>query len=178
MKLLRLAMLVPLALGCSVTPPGDREELRREIATMPRERMTQLERSFMHDRAKAWLRDKDENDQVSKVQCRDDEGGKWSGWYDRPDKVLTVRGVIQCLVKKPNFPTYLSCVDGFAEHAVPDAQRELERLLPDPTGVECRHVWDFRYEPAKVDPKMVAPDAITPDDYIDAMSAGPAPPPG
>ncbi|WP_437724332.1 hypothetical protein [Sorangium sp. So ce861] len=178
MRSLRVAVLVPLVVGCSIVDPGDRAELRHQIATMPRDKMTDMERWFMHERAKEWLEAKDKNDQVGKVVCRDNEGGLWSGWYDRPNKVLTVSDVVNCLVKKPNFPTYLFCADEFASWVVPDAKREIEKLLPEFTDVECKYVWDFRYEPEKVDPKMVDPATHTADDYIDAMIALPGPPPG
>ncbi|WP_061608845.1 hypothetical protein [Sorangium cellulosum] len=178
MKPLCLAVLAPLALGCSIVDPEDREELRRQIATMPTPETKLYKRWYMNWRAKDWLTGRNQNDQVGKIQCRDYERGGWSGWYDRPDKVLTVADVVKCLVTKPDLPTYLFCFEEFASWVVDDARGELEKLLPAFTDIECKYVWDSRYEPEKVDPKMVDPDAIGPDDLIDAMIAVPAPPPG
>jgi hypothetical protein len=178
MRRLRIAVLVPLVVGCSIMDPEDRAELRHQIAAMPRDKLTQMERWYMNLRAKKWLTGKDPNDQVGKVLCRDDEAGVWSGWYDRPNKFMTVQDMVDCLTKKSGWPTYVFCADEFASWVIDDAKQEVEKLLPKFTGVECKYVWDFRYEPEKVDPKAIDPDTHTADDYIDAMIALPGPPPG
>jgi hypothetical protein len=180
MRHLLAAALVPLAFGCSILDPGDRDELRRQIAMMPRMKLTLAESWYMRDRALKWVIEKFNkvpNDQMGKIQCRDNEGGVWSNWYDRPDKVFTITDMWNCLLKKPD-PTYLWCIDDFKEWVIPFAQKELKDLLSAFTDVECKYVWDVRYEPEKMDPKMIDPDAITADDLIDAMIAAPAPPPG
>ncbi|KYF52783.1 hypothetical protein BE04_44770 [Sorangium cellulosum] len=177
MRRLCVAALVPLVVGCSIVDPEDREELRRQIASMPSSEANEYKRWYMKWRAQRWLAGKDPNDEVGKVQCRDNEGGLWSGWYDRPNKFLSVEDVVNCLVKKAN-STYLFCAEEFASWVVPDAKKEIEKLLPAYTDIECKYVWDFRYEPEKVDPKMVDPDAITPDDLIEALITLPGPPPG
>ncbi|WP_437484463.1 hypothetical protein WME75_44860 [Sorangium sp. So ce1014] len=178
MKPLRLAVLVPLVVGCSILDPGDRDELRHQIASMPSPEAEAYKKWYMNWRAQRWLAGKDPNDEVGKVVCRDNEGGLWSGWYGRPNKFLTVEDVVNCLVKKADSPTYLVCAEEFASWVVPDAKKEIEKLLPKFTDVECKYVWDFRYEPEKVDPKIVDPDAVTPDDVIEAMITLPGPPPG
>lgn len=179
MRSLRLALLVPLAVGCSILDPGDRDELRNQIAMMSPSDKKIYKRWLMNFKAQQWLEPKkEENDQIAKVQCRDDEGGAWSEWYDRPDKVYSVQDMLNCLIKKPRYYSYLECIDESMDYVVPDAKKELLGLLPAGTDVDCRYVWDPRYEPEKVDPKIVDPDAITPDDLIEAMIALPGPLPG
>ena len=140
---------------------------------------TLFKRWFMNWRAQKWLTAKEApNDQVAKVQCRDNEGGVWSNWYDRPDKVHTVADMLLCLTTKPGFYSYLQCIDDFDHYVVSHAREELKALLPAFTDIECKYVWDFRYSPEKLPAKAIDPDAVTPDDLIDAMIASPAPPPG
>ncbi len=52
------------------------------------------------------------------------------------------------------------------------------RSGPVLASIDCRYVWDFRYEPEKVPPELIDPDEISADDVIDAMIALLAPPPG
>lgn len=178
MRRLGVAVLVSLVVGCSILDPEDRAELRRQIAMLPHDKLIAMKRWTMHELAKEWLETRDENDQVGKVVCRDNEGGLWSGWYDRPNKYITVADMLSCLRGKPNLPNYLFCAEEFASWVVPDAKKEIEKLLPAYTDIECKYVWDFRYEPEKLDPKMVDIDAIESDDIIQAMITLPGPPPG
>jgi len=67
MRRLCVAVLVPLVVGCSIVDPEDREELRRQIAMLPHDNLTQMKRWTMHELAKEWLETRDENDQVGKV---------------------------------------------------------------------------------------------------------------
>ncbi|WP_437953022.1 hypothetical protein WME98_21630 [Sorangium sp. So ce296] len=75
MRRLHVAVLVPLVAGCSILDPEDRAELRRQIAAMPHDELMEMKRWTMHELAKEWLETRDENDQVGKVVCRDNEGG-------------------------------------------------------------------------------------------------------
>jgi hypothetical protein len=69
-------VLVVLTCGCSIVDPGDVDELRERIATMPPSRQAYLTRLGMHGAAVKWLRSRDEHDQVGKLQCRYQAGGQ------------------------------------------------------------------------------------------------------
>lgn len=182
MRRLLVALLVPLAVGCSIMDPGDRAELRHQIASMPPGNQRIMRAWYMNEMARKWLEEKSKkkpNDQMAKIQCRDNEGGIWSDWYDRPDDVYTVAKMWLCLTTKPDFPSYIDCFDDFEYFCGQGARNKLKDLLPAGTDVECKAVWDWRYDPSIVDPKIVDPNAASsPDDWIDAMIRLPAPPPG
>jgi hypothetical protein len=76
--------------------------------------------------------------------------------------------------------TYVLCMDQWQSPASQARRTDLMNSLPVPGGanVECRFVWDFRYDPEKVPPELTDPDAVSTDDMIDCVIGLPAPPPG
>jgi hypothetical protein len=181
MRHLLAALLVLLAFGCSILDPGDRDELRRRIAALPPDTLSFLQKKDMNFNAVRWLMTyKDPNDQAGKLQCRVQAGGTWSGWNDQ-EPTYTVADLLECLLSTGDIAvTYTMCPDYFVGRDGTAKETEIlhEQQVPGVTKVECRFVWDFRYEPEKVPPNLTNPRAITPDDLIDWLIGLPAPPPG
>ncbi|WP_437997438.1 hypothetical protein WMF26_42750 [Sorangium sp. So ce185] len=181
LETLAVAAVVVLALSCSIVDPGDREELRRRIAMLPPDTLSTWAKWNMNANAVKWLRMyKDPNDQVGKLQCRLKAGGTWSGWNDQ-EPTYTVADLLDCLLSGGDIPvTYTMCADLF--QGVGDAAMKSkilhEQQVPGVTHVECRFVWDFRYEPEKVPSNLTNPRSITLDELIDWLISLPAPPPG
>lgn len=135
----------------------------------------------MNTNALSWLLTyKDEHDQVGKLQCRLKAGGTWSGWNDQ-EPTYTVADLIQCLLEGGDIAvTYTMCADEFQGrgNAAMNLKILHEEQVPGVTQVECRFVWDFRYEPEKVPSNLTNPRSITLDELIDWLISLPAPPPG
>lgn len=180
-KTLAVAAVAVVASSCSIVDPGDRAELREQLATLPPETLSTWAKWRMNANAVRWLLTyKDPNDQVGKLQCRLKAGGTWSGWNDQ-EPTYTVSDLLECLLGGGDNPvTYTMCADLF--QGVGGAAMESKLLREDPvpgvTHVECKFVWDFRYEPEKVPANLTNPRAITLDDLIDWLITLPAPPPG
>jgi hypothetical protein len=180
MRHLLAALLVLLGFGCSILDPGDRDELRRQIAMLPPSTLSTWEEWNMNANAVRWLKTyKDDNDQVGKLQCRVQAGGTWSGWNDQ-EPTYTVADLLECLLTPDIRVTYTMCPDFFVgRDGTPRKNKILnEEPVPGVTAVECRFVWDFRYEPEKVPPNLTNPKEVTSDDLIDWMIGLPMPPPG
>ncbi|WP_438005218.1 hypothetical protein WME89_41815 [Sorangium sp. So ce321] len=173
------ALLAVLTCGCSIVDPSDRDELRDRIAAMPLQAISELKRWGMNTAAVRWLRSKDEKDQVGKLQCRYQAGGQWTNWADQ-EPPLTVADMLYHLIKTPLWITYEMAKDQWESVERQARKTDLMNSLPIPGGatVECRFVWDFRYDPEKVPVELTDPDEFDSDDIIDAMIAVPAPPPG
>src|SRR5262249_2740919 len=141
--------------------PGDRDVLRRRIATLPPDTISEWKLREMNINAVRWLETyKDKNDQVGKLQCRYQAGGQWTGWADQMEPTFTVRDLINCLLARGNQPvTYTMCPDYFAGPAEADKRNDILHVqqVPGVTDVECRFVWDWRYEPEKVPPNLTNP---------------------
>ncbi|WP_437675423.1 hypothetical protein [Sorangium sp. So ce131] len=179
MRHLLAGLLVLLPFGCSIVDPDDRAELRSRIAAMPPGNISLLKQVVMNVRAWDWLEYKDKNDQMGKLQCRYQAGGQWSDWADQEPR-YTVADMFECLIERPFAVTYVMCKDEWESLERQLRETDLMNSLPVPGGssVECRFVWDFRYEPDNVPPELIDPDEVTIDDVIDAMIGMPAPPPG
>ncbi|WP_437764701.1 hypothetical protein WMF27_33930 [Sorangium sp. So ce281] len=182
LKAMAAAAVTVIALGCSIMDPDDRDELRRRIAALPSETLSHLQKTKLNTNALRWLLTykKDHNDQVGKLQCRLKAGGTWSGWNDQ-EPTYTVEDLIQCLLGGGNIPvTYTMCADEFQGrgNAAMNLKILHEEQVPGVTQVECRFVWDFRYEPEKVPSDLTNPRSITVDELIDWLISLPAPPPG
>lgn len=179
MKRLLACLLVLFAFGCSVLDSGDRDELRHQIAMMPPANQGILTTWAMNAKALDWLFHRPENDQVGKLQCRLQAGGQWTDWADQ-EPTYTVAEMIECLLTDRIAVTYLMCRDRFLGVDGTAKRNAIlnEQQVPGVTNVECRFVWDFRYDPEKLPPKLTDPKAITPDDIINGMIGAPAPPPG
>jgi hypothetical protein len=181
LKAVAVAAVAAVVLGCSILDPGDRDELRRQIAMLPPDTLSFWEKARMNANALDWLvRYKDKNDQVGKLQCRVQAGGTWSGWNDQ-EPTYTVRDLLDCLLAGGDNPvTYTMCADLFQGVGGAAKKNKIlyEQPVPGVTDVQCRFVWDFRYDPEKVPPNLTNPKAITPDDLIDWLIGLPAPPPG
>ncbi|WP_437276569.1 hypothetical protein WME90_35735 [Sorangium sp. So ce375] len=173
------ALLVLLTCGCSILDPSDRDELRGRIATLPPAEMSLMKKMVMNVKAMRWLEHKDENDQMGKLQCRYQAGGQWSQWSDQ-EPTYTVADMLECLIHRPFAVTYIMCKDEWAslERQLRKTDLENSRPIPGGASIDCRFVWDFRYEPEKVPPELIDPDEIGADDIIDAMISLPGPPPG
>jgi hypothetical protein len=180
MRRLLAALPLLLAFGCSIVDPSDRDELRKRIASMPPAWASTLDKMTMNAKALDWLRSRDEYDQVGKLQCRLKAGGTWSGWADQ-EPSYTVADLIDCLLSGYDIPvTYAMCADQFLGVGGAAKRNAIlnEQQVPGVTDVECRYAWDFRYDPEKVPSKLTDPNALTPDDKINALIGLPAPPPG
>ncbi|WP_437286083.1 hypothetical protein [Sorangium sp. So ce406] len=173
------ALLAVLACGCSIVDPSDRDELRDRIAAMPLQAISELKRLGMNAAAIRWLDRKDERDQVGKLQCRYQAGGQWTNWADQ-EPPLTVAEMLYNLIKTPEWITYEMAKDLWVSVQGQARKTDLMNSLPIPGGatVECRFVWDFRYDPEKVPAELTDPNEVDTDDMIDTMIALPAPPPG
>ncbi|KYF75866.1 hypothetical protein BE17_28995 [Sorangium cellulosum] len=116
---------------------------------------------------------------MGKLQCRYQAGGQWSRWTDQ-EPTYTVADMLECLTERAFAVTYVMCKDEWYYLERQTRATDLLNSLPVPGGanVECRFVWDFRYEPEKVPPELVDPNEVTLDDVIDAMIGLPGPPPG
>ena len=88
--------------------------------------------------------------------------------------------MIECLFIEGLAVTYTMCKEDWESRMTQKQKTDLMNRLPVPGGadVECRFVWDPFYDPKTLSPKLTDPDAITPDDIINAMLGLPAPPPG
>ncbi|WP_437645421.1 hypothetical protein [Sorangium sp. So ce362] len=172
-------LLVLFTCGCSIVDPGDRDELRDRIAMMSPDDIPFAKRWTMNTKAVDWLRRRPPGDQMGKLQCRYQAGGQWSNWADQ-EPTYIVLDMLECLLKRPFAVTYILCKEEWEALESQIRRTDLLNSLPVPGGasVECRFVWDFRYEPEKAPIKVTDPDAVTPDDMIDAMIGLPAPPPG
>ncbi|WP_437981425.1 hypothetical protein [Sorangium sp. So ce117] len=181
LKTMAAAAATLIALGCSIVDPSDREELRQQIAMLPPETLSSWDKWNMNVNAVKWLKlYKDPNDQVGKLQCRLKAGGTWSGWNDQ-EPTYTVADLLDCLLESGDIAvTYTMCADKL--QAVDGKSRESkilrEEQVPGVTNVECRFVWDSRYEPEKVPSNLTNPRSITVDELIDWLISLPAPPPG
>lgn len=173
------ALLVLLTCGCSVVDPADVDALSDRIAMMPPGTQEYLIRLAMNSKAVDWLRTRPPHDQVGKLQCRYQAGGKWTEWADQ-EPVLTVTLLIDLLLEAGKDITYEMAKDEWESVERQARKTDLLNSLPIPGGasVECRFVWDFRYEPEKVPAKLTDPDAIEPEDIMSALIVLPAPPPG
>ncbi|AUX27215.1 uncharacterized protein SOCEGT47_077960 [Sorangium cellulosum] len=138
-----------------------------------------MKRMVMSVKAIRWLNYRNEHDQIGKLQCRYQAGGQWSQWTDQ-EPSYTVAEMLECLILRPFAVTYVMCKDEWKSLESQIRKTDLQNSLPVPGGasVDCRFVWDFRYDPEKVPPELIDPDAISADDIIDAMIALPGPPPG
>ncbi|WP_437645417.1 hypothetical protein [Sorangium sp. So ce362] len=172
-------LLVLFTCGCSIVDPGDRDELRDQIAMMPREERSRLKTLGMNSAAIDWLKGRPEGDQMGKIQCRYQAGGHWTNWADQEPPFI-VDDMRDCLIKRPFLVTYLMCMDEWASVERQARKTNLLNSLPIPGGatVECRFVWDFRYDPEKAPAEVTDPNAIDADDIINTLIALPAPPPG
>ncbi|WP_437899325.1 hypothetical protein [Sorangium sp. So ce124] len=179
MRYLLGLLLALLTCSCSILDPDDRDELRRRIAALPPAEMSLMKRTIMNVKAINWLNGKYEGDQVGKLQCRYQAGGQWSKWTDQ-EPTHTVADMLECLIRRPFAVTYIMCKDEWESLERQLRKTDLMNSLPVPggTSIDCRYVWDFRYEPEKVPPELIDPNEISADDIIDAMIALPAPPPG
>ncbi|WP_438024052.1 hypothetical protein [Sorangium sp. So ce233] len=173
------ALLAVLACGCSIVDPGDRDELRDRIAAMPPDTMEYLTRLSMNATAVRWLDGRPSDDQVGKLQCRYQAGGQWTDWADQEPR-LTVHDMLDCLLNRPFNLTYLMCKDEWESLQRQARKTDLLNSLPIPGGsaVECRFVWDFRYEPENGPAELTDPSAVDTDDIIQGLIALPGPPPG
>ncbi|WP_437809595.1 hypothetical protein [Sorangium sp. So ce1078] len=172
-------LLVVLACGCSIVDPSDRDELRNRIAAMPPDRIEYLTKLSMDSAATKWLQTRDKNDQVGKLQCRYQAGGQWTDWADQ-EPPCTVADILDILLGTPENITYVMA-KGLWESVETQARKtDLMNSLPIPGGatVECRFVWDFRYDPEKLPAELTDPDAVDFDDIMEALIQLPAPPPG
>jgi hypothetical protein len=181
MRPLLAPLFVLLAFGCSVLDPGDRDELRSQIAMLPPEGASFMTRTVMNSKALDWLHGRPPNDQVGKLQCRLQAGGQWTDWADQ-EPTYTVDDLKDCLLYSSGGTpvTYTMCLDFFLGRDGTAKEHEIldEQQVPGVTNVECRFVWDWRYEPEKVPRKLTDPSAITADDTINCLIGLPAPPPG
>ena len=117
---------------------------------------------------------------MGKLQCRLKAGGTWSGWNDQ-EPTYTVADFIQCLLEGGDIPvTYTMCADQFQSVDGKSRENKIlnEEQVPGVTQVECRFVWDSRYEPEKVPSNLTNPRSISLDELIDWLISLPAPPPG
>jgi hypothetical protein len=179
MRHLPAALLVLLAFGCSIMDPGDRAELDKRIVGLPPSELLDMKRMTMAAKAINWLRHRPNNDQMGKLQCRVQANGRWNDWHDE-EPTYTVFDMLDCLIKDSFAVDYMLCKEQWESVETQSKQTELLNSPPIPGGssLECRFVWDFRYDPAKLPAKLTDPNAITPDDVIDAMIGLPTPPPG
>lgn len=86
--------------------------------------------------------------------------------------------MLECLVLGSMTRIYKGCGEAWGLEFSDVLHDKIMAELRAPSEAECKFVWDWRYNPEKVPPKLVNPDAIEPDDIIDAMIGLPAPPPG
>jgi hypothetical protein len=172
-------LLVVFACGCSIVDPSDRDELRDQIAAMPLEEISRLRMLGMNSAAIKWLEGRPPGDQMGKIQCRYQAGGQWTNWADQEPSFI-VDDMRDCLIRRPFLVNYLMCKDEWEALQRQIRKTDLENSLPIPGGatVECRFVWDFRYDPEKGPAELTDPDAVDLDDIINTLIALPAPPPG
>ncbi|WP_437951321.1 hypothetical protein WME98_11085 [Sorangium sp. So ce296] len=172
-------LLVMLACGCSIVDPSDRDELRNRIASLPPDRIDFLTKLSMDSAATKWLQTRDKNDQVGKLQCRYQAGGQWTNWADQ-EPPCTVADILDILLGTPKNITYVMAKDLWQSVETQARKTDLLNSLPIPGGatVECRFVWDFRYDPDKLPAEMTDPSAVDIDDIMQALIELPAPPPG
>ncbi|WP_437956668.1 hypothetical protein WME76_35585 [Sorangium sp. So ce119] len=170
-----------LAFGCSIMDPGDRDELRERIAALPPDTLSYWDKVVMNTNALRWLKlYKDPDDQVGKLQCRLKAGGTWSGWNDQ-EPPYTVADLIDCLLGGGDIAViYTMCAGELQGRGNAAMKLKIlhEEQVPGVTHVECRFVWDPRYEPEKVPSDLTSPRGMTPDELIDWLIGLPAPPPG
>ncbi|WP_437926506.1 hypothetical protein WMF37_47125 [Sorangium sp. So ce291] len=172
-------LLVVLTCGCSIVDPGDRDELRDRIAAMPPEMSEYYTRLGMNAAAVKWLDGRPREDQVGKLQCRYQAGGQWTNWADQEPR-LTVEYMRDCLLQTPLHVTYVMCKDQWYHLELQARKTDLQNTLPVPggTNIECRFMWDFRYDPETAPAELTDPDAVEFDDIMQGLIALPAPPPG
>lgn len=165
--------------GCSIMDPGDRAELRKQIAMLPPDETLFLKKVRMNANALNWLRGKEDNEQMGKLQCRLQAGGVWSDWHDEEPTYL-VFDMRECLTDIQLGLTYIMCKDMWVGVNTQAKINEIlhEKQVPGVNDVQCRFVWDFRFEPEKVPANLIDPDKVTIDDSIDTLLRLPAPPPG
>ncbi|KYF67089.1 hypothetical protein BE11_21900 [Sorangium cellulosum] len=65
--------------------------------------------------------------------------------------------------------TYAMCADLLQAvgNSVMESKILREEQVPGVTHVECRFVWDPRYEPEKVPSNLTSPRGMTPDELTD-----------
>jgi hypothetical protein len=173
-----IALVLVGGMGCSILDPGDREELRNYIASMPPDRRSTLRSAVMNSRTVSWLQSKPTYDQVGKLQCREyTEGEGWGAWRNK-EPSHTVAQMLDCLKHEPRFVTYLECKDmWFHTQAQVEKEKVMARQVAG-ADVECRYEWDFRYAPENVPRYFVDFNAISVDDIIAFLITSSAPPPG
>lgn len=165
--------------GCSIMDPEDRQELRDRLGALPADAILAMKRTVMNTNALNWLRGRPDHDQMGKLQCRYQAGGQWTSWADQ-EPTFTTDDMLYCLRKDPFMMTYIMCMEQWESLESQARRTDLLNSLPVPGGasVECRFVWDFRYDPEKVPRALTDPDAVSIDDMIDCLVGLPAPPPG
>lgn len=166
-----------LTFGCSILDPGDRDELRARIRSMPSDEISMLTMAAMNSEAYQWLLGRPPADQVGKIQCRTQTDGEWTAWTDQEPPFL-VFDLKKCLLDYPFEMTYLLCTKEFESVQTQMKTNELKNSVPGATNVECKYVWDWRYEPDRVPNELIDSKAISVDDIIDTLIKLPAPPPG
>ncbi|WP_437591475.1 hypothetical protein [Sorangium sp. So ce1000] len=172
-SLMILMMVMSTSFACSVVDSDDRDQLRDMVASLPGAQGEAWKLMTMNAKAIQYLNSRDDNDQVGKYECRTRIGDKFGAWSQLGES-LTVRAMLKCLRTDIVEAQYLSCVDAWKLVMQRRADASFERLKLDG---ECRYVWDFRYEPEKLPPECVDPDAVTVDDTVEALISSDVPPP-
>ncbi|MDI1484082.1 hypothetical protein [Polyangium sp. y55x31] len=157
--------------------PDDRQALRDRLAGMAPEDIILMRRTVMNAKGINYFSMVPEADQVGKIQCRVFAGNQWGNWQDQEPSWI-VYDLLRCLKEVPLAVTYLMCKDEWVSTQTTLKKQELlESQIPG-TDVECRFVFDWRYEPDKVPESLWKEESISFDDMIDVLVSLPAPPPG
>lgn len=176
-----LAALVLTIAGCSIVDPGDRDELKHRIDGLPPSEISAMKKWLMNDHAIKWLKGKPKADQMGKLQCRVQAGGKWGDWIDQEPTYL-VFDMLKCLKEDLGefFTTYMLCQQQWESIETQDRETDLLNSHPVPGGasVQCKFIWDFRYNPETIPSELTDPDSIKDEDIINGLISLPAPPPG
>lgn len=170
MRLMMAMTAAVLAAGCSIVDPGDWDDLRQEIASLPTEALVSARQWAANRAAIERLEKEDPNLKLMGVKCHDDDGMVEDEEYD-----ILVKDVLACLKWSP-IAEYGLCLDDEARRRARGFYRSAEWLSLGTFG--CDYIYTPGWDLDEV-PEDWFLRNVTADDVLNAMIryAGSVPPP-